>query len=127
MYVFLENEQQYNLLNAIMNSTKELIPLLKLNFNVDNTIHKTITKILLFLNKTLKMLPGSLTEKSSFRFPNEEILESFNQVLNCWDDFPESKDLFFEAWEEFEFWWCEYKRSTEQFRNLRNKVFISMN
>lgn len=127
MFVFLENEQQFNLLNAIMNSTKELIPLLRLNFNLDNNIHKTITKIFQFLDKTLKLLPSSITRQTSFRFPNEEIQESFNHVMKCWDSFPEEKDKFFEAWEEFDFWWEEYKRSADQFKNLKNKVYISMN
>ena len=127
MNPFLEYERKFELINSILDSTNNLIPLLELNFQLDEKICYTVKQLFDFLGKILETLPEVLISGRKIENFKSEIIDVFSGVRKGWENFNEDSSQFFQAWDEFYLWWETFKQESEDMENNANSIFISMN
>ncbi len=127
MNPFLEYERKFELINSIVDSTNNLIPLLELNFQLDEKICYTVKQLFNFLGKILETLPETLISGKKMENFKTEIIDVFSGVKRGWENFNEDSSQFFQAWDEFYLWWETFKQDSEDMEKDANSIFISMN
>ncbi len=120
-------DNQLEMVNSIVKSTNELLPLLRRNAPLNNTIYNTISDILKFLDKVLVVLPDILISERNDRKIKTNLQESFERVISGWGDFFVDSTEFFAAWDEFSGWWSEFERALEILTADNSTIFLSMN
>ena len=127
MSLFLPYDNQIKLINSIIVSTNKLLPLIKDNTELTDTINITILQIFQFLEKILDLVPDLLMTEKKMNFYKEELTGSFNKVISNWETFTDNRDEFFDAWRDFNFWWKELNKTIEKLKESDNTIYLSMN
>jgi hypothetical protein len=115
------------MVNSIIKSTNELLPLLRENTPINRTIHNTISDILRFLYRVIEIMPDILISEKNNQKIKVNLEASFDRVLAGWNDFIIDKGEFFEAWEEFCLWWEEFERALKGLKEKNSTIYLSMN
>lgn len=118
---------QLKLINKIISSIDELIPVLKRNDELDETIFNTIYEIFRFLFKLLGVIPDILVSEQNYNGTKNELLVAHDKVIKAWGDYLILPEEFFRAWEEFLFKWKNFETAIEHIIRSGNTIYLSMN
>ncbi|MGA2296702.1 MAG: hypothetical protein ABSG15_04040 [FCB group bacterium] len=115
------------ILNAIIKSADELVPLIVENKELDKVYHYTFSLILNFLKQVFELLPEMHIPECKYNSLKKEIINSVERAKLSMELFPESQDTFLSAWKDFQFYWNDYKVFLEKFDKSKNNFNISKN
>ncbi len=118
---------QIKIANDICSSTNELLPLLKENPMLDESLHSTITEIFRFMHNLLKSFPDILLSKHNIDPDKAEVLMSLDKVIGAWSEYLMSPNSFFGAWERFNESWKKFSKSVERLSGSDDSIYLSMN
>jgi hypothetical protein len=125
-FFFLENN--IDLVNKIISTTGQVIPVVEEQETISPAIFDTFKKILDFLNKILEILPdikiSSAGEELNIK---STITEKLNELTEIWIAFPNRNVDILDAWMYFDFWWSEYYKKAKILKNSDSSIFLSMN
>lgn len=124
---YFSYENNIKMVDLIIKSTNDLVPLVIKHTDLDNTISETISLIFKFLRKILKALPDVLVSENEYNYVKDETMESFNDVIATWDDFRSNPNDFQMAWDDFYFWWQKMNKDLLDIQRSSHTVFLSMN
>lgn len=119
-------ENQMPLLDNVIQSTNQLMPILYHTDSVNDTIRTTIDQIFSFVSQILTLLPDILMSVNQMKNVKQELIASFNDVRLKWQDFDGHSEYLERAWMEFMFWWKEFLHSLENITNGKT-IILSMN
>jgi len=120
-------ENNIIMVDLIVKSTNDLVPLVMKHIDIDNTISETITLILKFLNKILNLLPEVLSDENPYSTKKKLIKDTLSNVIQSWERFQQDPVDFRFAWDEFHYWWQEIQEDLLQMQNSKHTIFLSMN
>lgn len=124
---FLTYDKQFELIDSIVKSTSQVMPILKKQDYADDKIRATMSMIFDFTDKILQKLPKVLLSKNNLDFFKNELFVSIDRVKKYWEMYPDHKDLLVDEWEMFEeIWKTFYSRATEASKSEKT-IFISLN
>lgn len=124
---YFSYENNIKMVDLIIKSTNDLVPLVIKHSDLDNTISETISLIFKFLRKILKALPDVLVSENHYNYVKDETMESFNDVMASWEDFRSNPHDFQMAWDDFYFWWEKMNKDLLDIQRSSHTVFLSMN
>lgn len=119
-------ESQMPLLNNIIQSTNQLMPIIYENTPITETIHDTIDQIFLFIDKILVILPEMLLSENGMVNLKKDLLKAFSRVIICWKEITIAFSELKYEWEIFLKLWNEFIISMENITNGKT-ILISMN
>ena len=121
-FFFLENN--IDLVNKIISTTGQVIPVVEEQETISPVIFDTFKKILEFLNKILEILPdikiSSAGEELNIKLT---ITEKLNELTEIWIAFPNRNVDILDAWMYFDFWWSEYFKKLKYSRTQIAQFF----
>jgi hypothetical protein len=123
---FFMFESQMPLLNNIIQSTNQLMPIIYENTPITETIHDTIDQIFLFIDKILVILPEMLLSENGMVNLKKDLLKAFSRVIICWKEITIAFSELKYEWEIFLKLWNEFIISMENITNGKT-ILISMN
>lgn len=124
---YIDYDNSFEIINSIVDSTNKLIPLLKSNQEINETIYSTVEQIFHFMRKALNILPEFLIADKNLEALKIEIISQFDDIALKWKNFSNSPEGFFLSWELFFLTWDIFIKSLKNVPNKNNIVFISMN
>lgn len=99
------------LMNIIVKSTEEIIPVLAIHTDIDEQIHNTVKQIFEFLIKVIKNLPDFLIKDFEFYKLKIKLFNRTNTLIQSWVDFKDKPDDFLSTWRQFaDTWDIMYKQ-----------------
>lgn len=124
---YFTHENNIKMVDLIVISTNELVPLVIKHTELDDTISDTISLIFKFMKKILKVLPEVLVSENDYNYVKEETVDSFDDVMLTWENIKEKPQDFKMAWDEFYFWWEKIHKDLLEIQRSSKTVFLSMN
>jgi hypothetical protein len=124
---YFSYENNIIMVDLIVRSTNDLVPLVMKNPELDSTISDTITLILKFLDRILKLLPDVLASQSQYNTKKRNIKIAATNVIETWENFKEDPLEFQLSWGEFHYWWTELQRDLLYIQRSQHTIFLSMN
>ena len=115
------------ILNAIIKSADELVPLIAENKELDKIYHHTFSLILNFLKQVFGLLPEMYIPECKFNSLKKEIINSVERAILSMELFPDAHDSFLSAWKDFQLYWNDYKQFLEKFDQSQNSIQFSKN
>jgi hypothetical protein len=124
---YFSYENNIIMVDLIVKSTNDLVPLVMKNTDIDSTISETITLILKFLEKILKLLPDLLSQDNPYNIKKQNTIETLSIVIEAWENFRNEPIDFRFAWDEFHHWWKEIHKDLLIIQRSSHTIYLSMN
>jgi len=118
--------EQISMIQLIVKSTDEILPVLQSNEHPSETILQTMTTVLKYMNSLIERLPEILISET-IPYPKKELINSLNNVIDQWCACSPHCEKLSEYWEEFFFWWREFRRNYESMVRSERTIVLSMN
>ncbi len=119
-------EDQITMIDFIVRSITEVMPLLKYKEINSDVISNTMSVVFRYLNKLIKQIPEIIIS-SSIPQPRQELLENLTRVISLWQGEQPVGEELANTWEEFSFWWDEFFRIFNSLIESDRTIILSMN
>ncbi len=116
-----------NIINTIIKSTDDIIPVIVSNPELDEPLKETIIQVFRFIEKILNLLPDLLSSVNKNVDHKQELNRTINGIIEQLEILPKSPEKLTAVWFEFNYWWKDFTEKLIQITNSENTVFLSMN
>lgn len=120
-------DSHVNIINTIIKTTDDIIPIIVTNPELDEPLKETIVQVFRFIEKIINLLPDLLTSINKNVNHKYELNKSLNGIIEQLETLPKSPEKLTAVWFEFNYWWKDFNEKLVQLANSQNTVFISMN
>ena len=124
---YFSYENNITLVDLIIKSTNELVPLVVKHTNIDSNISETLALIFKFLIKIFNLLPEVFIAEGDYNYQKKQTKNSFLIVVKNWDNFKDNPTEFKLSWDEFMFWWGKIHKKLLDIQKSKHTIFLSMN
>jgi hypothetical protein len=94
-----------NIINTIVKTTDDIIPIIVTNPELDEPLKETIVQVFRFIEKILNLLPdllNTVNKKVNYKY---ELNKSLNAIIEQLELLPKSPEKLTAVWFEFNYWW----------------------
>ncbi|MFP4370234.1 MAG: hypothetical protein ACLFR2_11710 [Candidatus Kapaibacterium sp.] len=125
----MDNEiiKQLEVINSVIGSADEMLYLLENHNTVDDKIYTTISDILDFYQKVVHGLPEILMTEHNGAINKNSLTNTYDKMVDSWDDFIIDKKTFYTLWEDFKIKWEVYYKSIKKIDRSPKTIYLSMN
>ncbi len=127
MYNYFSYENNIIMVDLIVRSTNDLVPLVLRNSKLDGTIDDTITLILKFLGRIIDLMPDVLANQNEYNTKKLNTKDAFSNVLETWANYKEKPTDFRYAWNDFYYFWRDIHKDLLYLQRSKHTIFLSMN
>lgn len=118
---------QFAYVESIINSAREMLPVLKQKELVSDKATDTIYLILDFTIKQLKILPELLIVGKNQEKPKEKLIQSLKKVSDIWLDAERTPVQLEYAWNDFVAYWKRYNDLYNDMLENGSTIVMSLN
>lgn len=119
--------KQLELIDSIVRTTSGIIPVLRNNIVLTETIKQTIAEIFRFFSSVIEAMPEILIADLKSKKIKHKLIYSICCVRISWDDFESNPEEFFDEWAKMADLWQKYRITISELENTPGTMFISMN
>lgn len=119
--------EQLELVDSIIKMTDSLIPVLKNEDRLNNTIQIAVSEIFRYFALIIKLMPDILVLNNIKKNAKDNLDYSLFCVRLSWGLFTIDPEDFFEEWNRLVVNWKEYKQVITELDNSPDTLFLSMN
>ena len=127
MDAYLSVDAEVKLIDTIISSISDLIPLLNDSLHQFFKIKNSITEVIIFMRKLIKSLPEIVFSGFKFSITKNDLLISYAIFIEEWDRGEFNKPSIQLCWDNFLFHWSRFKNEIERIDKSTHTVYLSMN
>jgi hypothetical protein len=120
-------ETHINIVNVIVASTNDIIPIIISNPRLDDSLKETMAQVFRFVERIISLLPDILITNKNTANHKNELISRIDKICQIIDQLPEEPIGLQDAWFEFNYWWKDLNDKMKEISASNNTIFLSMN